>query len=694
MKKKSFYVTTPIYYVNDAPHIGHAYTSTLADVLTRFHKMIGDETFFLTGTDEHGQKVQQAAAKRGVDPQEHVDTFNVRFKDLWKQMGIDYDFFIRTTDEDHKVFVRECLQKLWDKGEIYAKEYQGWYSVGEERFFSEEELVDGKDPISGRPVEWLMEKNYFFRMGKYQQQLISYIENNPNWILPDFRKNEVLGFLRQPLNDLCISRPKARLSWGIPLPFDPDFVTYVWFDALINYVSAVRNRKHASGTPVWPATMHLIGKDILTTHSIYWPTMLMALEIELPKHLLAHGWWMNGGAKMSKSTGNVVNPAPYMEQYGVDTFRYFLIREMVVGLDSTFSDDAFIRRSNSDLANDLGNGLNRVHRLVLTNFEGILPSCKTWGSEEEELKTLAIKVIAQVIEWVPQVKLSQIVEEIMTLVRAVNRYLEVKAPWKLAKDESKRDEFSTVLWVTAEALRVAFTLLSPVIPSKAREGLAMLGTSLQGAGDLKWGILQGGEVFSVGPGGQGLFPRIEVEKIPGAENTASVAKPQNAQLKPLTADQIPAAVDFRVAKILSVENHPDAESLFVLKVDAGESEPRTVCAGLRKSYTASDLFGKSVLLFANLKPAPLRGIMSQGMLLAGDGLEGKAVLVEVGDAKVGTRAEFSGLAPLAETRELKLKDFEKITLSVAHGNVVCNTMSLSVTGKPVTCSVAEGAGVH
>lgn len=306
---KNFYVTTPIYYVNDAPHIGHSYTTVLADVLSRFHKIIGCQTFFLTGTDEHGQKVQRAAASRGVSPQAHVDEYNLRFRNLWEKMDIQYDYFIRTTDEDHKNFVRECLQKLFDKGEIYSKEYEGWYSVGEERFFSEDELDENKcDPISHRPVEWIKEKNYFFKMSKYQQQLIDYIQNNPDWIVPDFRRNEILGFLRQPLNDLCISRPKARLSWGIPLPFDEEYVTYVWFDALINYVSAVRNKTYPDGSKIWPATYHLIGKDILTTHSVYWPTMLMALGIELPKHILAHGWWLVNNDKMSKTTGNVVNP--------------------------------------------------------------------------------------------------------------------------------------------------------------------------------------------------------------------------------------------------------------------------------------------------------------------------------------------------------------------------------------------------
>ena len=390
---KKFYVTTPIYYVNDAPHIGHSYTTVLADILTRFHKIIGYQTFFLTGTDEHGQKVQRAAAKRNVTPQEHVDEYYHRFEDLWKKMNIQNDFFIRTTMPEHKAYVQECLQKLWDKGEIYSKEYEGWYSVGEERFFSEDELDENKcDPISHRPVEWLKEKNYFFKMSAYQQKLIDYLESHKDWIVPDYRWNEIRGFLRQPLNDLCISRPKIRLSWGIPLPFDPDYVTYVWFDALLNYVSASTafHKTYADGTPIWPASYHLIGKDILTTHSVYWPTMLMALDIPLPQHILAHGWWLvNGGEKMSKSAGNVVNPMDYMEKYGIDAFRYFLAREMVVGQDANFTHDAFVRRINSDLANDLGNVLNRVHRLVLNNFEGKLPAATSIGDAEKEVIDLA-----------------------------------------------------------------------------------------------------------------------------------------------------------------------------------------------------------------------------------------------------------------------------------------------------------------
>lgn len=682
---KNFYITTPIYYVNDAPHIGHSYTTVLADILTRFHKLIGYQTFFLTGTDEHGQKVQQAAAKRQVDPQTHVDEYNLRFKNLWNKMDINYDYFIRTTDADHKQFVRECLQKLWDKSEIYSKEYEGWYSVGEERFFSEDELVDGKDPISGRPVEWLKEKNYFFKMGMYQQRLITHLEENPDWILPDYRRNEILGFLKQPLNDLCISRPKSRLSWGIPLPFDDEYVTYVWFDALINYVSGVRDRTYENGEPIWPASYHLIGKDILTTHCVYWPTMLMALEIPLPKHVLAHGWWLTGGSKMSKSSGTGVNPMDYMEQFGVDAFRYFLAREMVVGQDCTFSDDAFKRRINSDLANDLGNVLNRVHRLVLTNFEGKLPKANQIDAPAQELITLANQVREQVFSGITQVKLSQVIEDIMSLVRGINRYLEIKAPWKLAKDDSAKDELATVLFTAAEAVRLSLCFLWPVMPTKTIEGLAMLGTTCEGEKDLHWGKFQGGESFGEG---NPLFPRIEVEKAPPPPPKA---KEQN---KPILATDVPSLLDLRCAKIISVEDHPDAESLYVLKVDAGESEVRTICSGLKKSYSKEELKDRLILLFANLKPAPLRGIMSMGMLLAGDGEEGKAVLVTPpANTKIGARALFKGITP-SESKELKIKDFDKISLYVKDKTIFCNDNRLEFSGTPVSCDVKDEASVH
>jgi len=493
----NFYATTPIYYVNDKPHIGHAYTTVLTDVLTRYHKLFGFDAFFMTGVDEHGQKVQKAAAAKGVSPQEHVDEYYVHFKDLWAKLNIDYGHFIRTTDDYHKKFVRDSLQSLFDKGEIYSKEYSGWYSVGEERFFEESELVDGKDPISGRAVEWLNEKNYFFKMSNYQQKLIDHINNNPSWILPDFRRNEVLGFLKKPLNDLCISRPKSRLAWGIPLPFDEDFVTYVWVDALENYMSGVKDRKHADGSPLWPADFHLIGKDILTTHCVYWPTIIMAMGWELPKHVLAHGWWLIDGSKMSKTSGTGVNPMDYIENYGVDVFRYFLIREMVVGQDATFGHDSFVRRINSDLANDLGNGLNRIHKLILTHFDGKTPAPVEVGEQEKELESYAQKATQFAKENIGEAKLSLVVEEILNSVRALNRYLEATAPWKLAKstEQKDRDKLATVLYTGAETLKNALRLLSPVIPQKAEQGLLMLGASD--------GVLGKGEA---------LFPRIQEEK--------------------------------------------------------------------------------------------------------------------------------------------------------------------------------------
>lgn len=696
---KNFYVTTPIYYVNDAPHIGHSYTTVLADILTRFHKLLGEQTFMLTGTDEHGQKVQRAAAKRGVSPKQHVDEYCLRFKNLWEKMNIAYDHFLRTTDDYHMEFVRTCLQMLWDRGEIYSKEYEGWYSVGEERFFSQDELDEnGCDPVSHRPVEWLKEKNYFFKMGKYQDRLIEYLETHRDWIVPDYRWNEIRGFLKQPLNDLCISRPKARLSWGIPLPFDEDYVTYVWFDALLNYISAVMKidgkgklvprREFADGEEIWPATYHLVGKDIITTHSVYWPTMLFALDFPLPKHILAHGWWLVGNDKMSKTTGNVINPMDYMEKYGVDAFRYFLARDMVVGQDASFTHEGFVRRINSDLANDLGNVVNRVHRLVLNNFDGILPVPGTFGPEEENLKGLAEKLSKSIPDLLENVKLSQAVEEILVLVRAVNRYFEVKAPWKLAKNPADREELGTVLFVAAEAVRIALSFLSPVIPEKSATGLSMLGTSLAGVQDLGWGKLRGGERFGEGAA---LFPRIvEEEKKP----EPAPAKPK--QNKPLLADEIPAAMDIRAAKILEAKEHPDADSLYVLKVDAGDAEPRTICSGLRASYRAEDLESRMILLFANLKPEKLRGILSQGMLLAGDtDKDHVCVLVAPPEgSKPGDRAVFRGVEPSAEARTLKVKDFEKIELQAEKSNVCWNGKALEIGGKPVTCNVADGARIH
>lgn len=495
-----FYVTTPIYYVNDAPHIGHAYTTILADVLSRFHRTLGDDTFFLTGVDEHGQKVQQAAEKRGLSPRQHCDELAPRFSDLWKTLGISNDDFIRTTQERHIKVVQAILQKVYDKGDIYQKEYEGLYSVAEERFITEKEAESGQF----REVKVLKEKNYFFKMSKYQDRLIRYIEEHPGFIRPSHRKNEMLGFLRQPLGDLCISRPKARLSWGIEIPFDRDYVTYVWFDALINYISAIGYLSdEAKFKRFWPG-VHLIGKDILTTHSIYWTTMLFSLELPLPETIFAHGWWLMGDSKMSKSLGNVVRPLDLIEQHGVDAVRYYLMSEMILGADANFTPENFIKRYNSDLANDFGNLLNRVSGLIAKNHGGVIPEAGV-PTEAETLiadqgRALGGKVQALLADY----QVDTAINEILNLVRAVNKYMEVQAPWKLAKTDLAAA--GRVLYTATEALRLSAVLLKAVMPTKAVTVLDILGAKDSG---LTWGELKSGVVL---PSFPPLFPRIELDK--------------------------------------------------------------------------------------------------------------------------------------------------------------------------------------
>ncbi len=501
MSKNKFYVTTPIYYVNDAPHIGHAYTTILADVLARFHRELGDDVLFLTGLDEHGQKVQQAAEKRGMAPQAHCDDLAPRFSDLWKRLEISNDDFIRTTEARHVKVVQAILQAVYDKGDIYQKEYEGLYSVAEERFITEKEAASGQF----REVKAIKEKNYFFKMSKYQDRLIKYIEDHPGLIRPEHRKNEMLGFLRQPLGDLCISRPKARLSWGIEIPFDRDYVTYVWFDALINYITAPgyladdEKFKHW-----WPASVQLIGKDILTTHCIYWTTMLFSLELPLPETIFAHGWWLIGDSKMSKSLGNVVKPLDLIEQHGVDAVRYYLMAEMVLGADSNFTPENFIKRYNSDLANDFGNLLNRVSGLIGKYFEGIVPACTAPSPADLEIIAQGEALGGKVEALLREYKVDAAINEIMNLIRAVNKYMEVQAPWKLAKTDLP--SAGRVLYVATEALRLSAVLLRAVMPEKAGRVLEILGAQQAG---LAWGGLKSGTKLETHPP---LFPRIEVEK--------------------------------------------------------------------------------------------------------------------------------------------------------------------------------------
>ncbi len=633
---KQFYLTTPLYYVNAEPHIGHAYTTILADVMTRYHRLFGEEVHFLTGTDEHGQKVADAAKKLGKTPLEHCNETAERFIDVWKQLGIEYDDFIRTTEPRHEKIVVEILQQIYDQGDIYKKEYEGWYSVFEEQFFTEKDLVDGKDPIGGRPVELIKEVNYFFKMSKYQEWLINHYETHRDAVVPEFRLNEVLGFLRQPLGDLCISRPKARLSWGISLPWDDDYVTYVWFDALLNYYSATVSPPEGK-SPAWPADFHLIGKDILTTHAVYWPTMLHAAGLEPPKHILAHGWWLVEEAKMSKSAGNVIRPLDLAEKYGPERFRYVLMREMVIGQDASFSEEAFVRRVNSDLANDLGNLVNRVTKLLVQYCDGTVPEIDY--SDENEIVELAGRISVQVRKLVEDLQIHAAIEETMQFVRAINRYFTVAEPWKLGKSDP--EAAGQVLAVCLEGARIAAVALSPMMPGKTRELAERLGWKPEGEfawADTVWSDrLQGVAIEHGDP----IFPRLDLKKVQETYTKEAAKEEKKAQKAVKKEDGLISfdqfkQVDLRTAVVLEAEPVPKTDKLLRLQIDLGK-EKRQLVAGVAQHYTPEQLVGKTIIVVANLQPATIRGVESRGMLLAvrdGDSLH---MLTPDGEVKPGRR---------------------------------------------------------
>ncbi len=587
-----FYITTPIYYVNDKPHIGHAYTTILADVLSRYHRAEGEDVFFLTGLDEHGQKVQQAAEERGIDPKDHCDEMAPRFLELWEKLHISNDDFIRTTEDRHVKVVQDILQIVYDNGDIYEDEYEGLYSVSEERFITEKEAESG----DFRDIKKLKEKNYFFKMSSYQQGLIDHINNNPDFIQPEHRKNEVLGFLRNPLGDLCISRPKSRLNWGIDLPFDTNYVTYVWFDALINYVTATGfGANDDSYSKWWPAEYHLIGKDILTTHCVYWPTMLLSAKMPLPKSIFAHGWWLMGDSKMSKSLGNVVNPLDLIEEYGVDPVRYYLMREMVLGQDANFTMESFIRRYNSDLANDFGNLLSRVSKLIEKNFDSIVPDPGENTDAENVIQNAAEKVIASIHTLIEEMKIHDALEETLQFIRGVNKYMEQQAPWKLVKED--KTAAGRVLYTAAEALRIGTLLLEPVMPHRTEIVLETLSVSKR---ELNWGGLKAGIKLKQHPP---LFPRIDVkkEKIEEKEKFINYEDFEKLGLK--------------TAEILTAEKVEGADKLYKLQIKMGNEEQQIV-SGIADHYTPEELIGKMVVVVSNLEPATIRGVESKGMLLA------------------------------------------------------------------------------
>lgn len=615
----SFYITTPIYYVNDKPHIGHAYTTILADVLARYHRLLDEPTWFLTGTDEHGQKVERAAKKNNMSCQEQADRTVVNFQELWQQLEITHDDFIRTTEPRHQQVVQNILQDLWDRGEIYKDSYAGWYSVSEERFFTEKELIDGKDPISGRPVEWIEEDNYFFKMSNYQEWLIQYIEDNPEFIQPDFRRNETLGFLRQPLNDLCISRPKSRLPWGIELPFAEDYVCYVWFDALVNYISAIGySVDDKQFQQWWPATYQLIGKDILTTHTVYWPTMLKAMGAPLPKTVFAHGWWLVDEEKMSKTTGNVVDPKDFSDRYGTDAFRYHLIAEMTLGNDANFSELSFAERYNNDLADGVGNMLSRVAKMIEKNCDGKIPEPGPLAAEDEELKAAVMAAVPEMEAAIHGMRLDRGLQAVMEAVRACNRYFEKTTPWTLVKS-GETERLHTVLYTAAEALRIVAGLLYPVLPGKMTDLRLTLGLGDEPPKvvDLKaWGTLPTGATLGKS---KPLFPKVDIAKLK-EDIEAAKAADESADDEPDNVVDLIEIDDFfkvqlKTARVLQAEPVKGKDRILLLQIEVGK-ERRQIVAGVAQHYQPEELVGRTIVVVANLKPAKIAGLKSQGMLLA------------------------------------------------------------------------------
>ncbi len=622
MSKGKFFLTTPIYYVNDNPHIGHVYTTVVADVIARYKRLCGFESYFLTGTDEHGQKIQRAAEKQNIKPKELADKVVERYHTLWKKLNISHNDFIRTTDSRHKKAVEKIYRKMFDKGDIYLGKYEGWYCTGCEAFFPESQIIDGKCADYGHPVEQLAEESYFFKLSEFGDRLLEYYEKHPDFIKPATRRNEVISFVKGGLQDLSISR--TSFDWGITVPDADGHILYVWLDALTNYISAIG---YGEDSPefdkYWPADIHLIGKDIIRFHAVYWPAFLMSAGIELPKTVFAHGWWMKDESKMSKSKGNVIDPQYLIDDFGVDPLRYFLMREMVFGKDGSFSDEAYLGRINTDLANDLGNLLHRTLTLVSKNLGGEFRK----GSSPDELAGEFKSCQQAFRKNFDNYNFSEGLRDVWAFISHINKYINDKEPWKMGKDETKKEELASILYNAGEGLRQVALMVFPVMPEFAQQIYFQLGID----DDLSTVVFEEASNWGGIPDslkirkGKPLFQRIDVEKYLEKKEEEQMEKED----KSISIDDF-MKVQLKVALVKSAENIEGAKKLLKLSVDLGY-ETRTVVAGVAEVYKPEELVNKRVIIVENLKPAKLFGVESKGMVLAAVDAEGKPRVVNPSD---------------------------------------------------------------